>query len=158
MSTPQDIYYKKTLTFRAWKRELRFKVSQGLFSSFDIDKGTRLLLRTIVEAGYRDFTRVLDLGCGYGPIGLMLKSLYPAADVHMVDRDALAVDYSRQNAELNGLTDIETYASLGYDDITRRDFDLIVSNIPGKAGTTVITSLLQDAGRYLAPGGMAAIV
>lgn len=158
MPAPEDIYYKKTLTFRAWKRELRFRVSQDLFSSFDIDKGTRLLLRTIVEAGYPDFSRILDIGCGYGPLGLMLKSLYPAADVHMVDRDALAVDYTRQNAALNDMTDIEVYPGLGYDDVTGRDFDLIVSNIPGKAGTPVITSLLRETGSCLAPGGMAAVV
>lgn len=154
----EDVYFHKTVTFRTWKQSLRFRVSQGLFSSHDIDTGTRFLLRTIVEADYDRPQRVLDLGCGYGPIGLTFKSLHPDSLVHMVDKDALAVTYSRQNAELNGLSGADIYGSLGYDDVKRMDFDLVIANIPGKAGETVIAYLLREAGCYLAPGGLTAIV
>ncbi|MBN1161661.1 MAG: methyltransferase [Dehalococcoidales bacterium] len=153
-----DAYYHKTVNFRFMGKDLRFRTSQQLFSSHDIDSGTRFLLRTIVEAGYPPFQRILDAGCGYGPLGLALKGLYPAGLVHMFDRDALAVDYTRQNAKLNGLEDVEIYGSLGYDDVKRNDFDLIVANIPDHAGERVITYLLQEARYYLAPGGIAAIV
>ena len=153
----EDAYFHKYVTFLAWKQNLRFRVSQGLFSSYDIDTGTRFLLRTVFEAGYQPQC-ILDLGCGYGPLGLTLKSLHPESVVHMVDRDALAVDYSRQNAELNGLSGVEIYGSLGYDDVKPGKFDLIVANIPGKAGEPVITHLLREAGYYLAPGGLAAVV
>jgi 16S rRNA G1207 methylase RsmC len=98
------------------------------------------------------------MGCGYGPIGLMLKSLYRDSVVHMVDRDALAVAYSRQNAELNKLEGVNCYGSLGYDDVSSQDFDLIVSNIPGKAGLPVITCLLREAGWFLSTNGLAAVV
>jgi 16S rRNA G1207 methylase RsmC len=76
----------------------------------------------------------------------------------MIDRDALAIEYSRQNAELNGLKHVEIYGSLGYDDVKRDDFDMIVANIPGKAGEAVIAYLLREARYYLTPGGIAAIV
>ena len=76
LAITEDIYYKKTLKFRAWKQEFLFRVSQDLFSSFDIDKGTRLLLRTVLEAGY-EYDSVLDMGCGYGPLGLIVKKLRP---------------------------------------------------------------------------------
>ena len=99
----EDVYFHKTVTFRAWKHSLQFRTSQELFSSHDIDTGTKFLLRTIVEADYGNFQRILDVGCGYGPLGLTLKSLHPDSIVHLFDRDALAVEYSRQNAELNGL-------------------------------------------------------
>jgi 16S rRNA (guanine1207-N2)-methyltransferase len=154
----EDAYFHKTVTFRAWKHSLRFRTSQELFSSHDIDIGTKFLLRSIVEADYPGFKRILDVGCGYGPLGLTLKNLHKDSTIHMLDRDALAVAYSRQNAELNGLSGVEIYGSLGYDDVKRTDFDLIVSNIPGKAGETVITYLLREARYYLAPGGLAAIV
>lgn len=154
----EDVYYHKTVTFRAWKHSLRFRTSQELFSSHDIDIGTKFLLRTIVEANYGNFQRILDIGCGYGALGLTLKSLHPDSTVHLVDRDALAINYSRQNAEINGLTGVEIYGSLGYDDVRRSDFDLIVSNIPGKAGEAVIAYLLREARYYLAPGGVFAIV
>ena len=154
----EDVYFHKTVTFRAWKHSLQFRVSQELFSSHDIDIGTRFLLRTIVEADYDRPQRILDLGCGYGPLGLMLKSLHPDSTVHMVDRDALAIEYSRQNTELNGLSGVDIYGSLGYDDVKRTDFDLVIANIPGKAGESVIAYLLRETGYYLAPGGLAAIV
>jgi 16S rRNA (guanine1207-N2)-methyltransferase len=152
-----DVYFHKTVTFRAGKNTLKFRTSQELFSSYDIDSGTRFLLRSIADAKYRP-QRVLDLGCGYGPIGLILKSLFRDSKMHMVDRDALAVEYARQNVELNGLNDVEIYGSLGYDDVKRNDFDLIAANIPGKAGEAVIAYLLQEARYYLAPGGAIAIV
>ncbi|MBN1177298.1 MAG: methyltransferase [Dehalococcoidales bacterium] len=153
----EDVYFHKNITFRAWKQDLRFRVSQALFSSHDVDTGTRFLLRTIIDAGYQP-RHVLDPGCGYGPLGLTLKSLHPESTVHMVDRDALAVEYSRQNAGLNGLSGVDIYGSLGYDDVKSNDFDLITSNIPGKAGEPVIAYLLGEARHYLASGGLAAVV
>jgi 16S rRNA (guanine1207-N2)-methyltransferase len=154
----EDVYYHKTVTFRAWKHSLQFRTSQELFSSHDMDIGTKFLLRTIVEADYSKYQCILDAGCGYGPLGLTLKNLHKDSIVHLFDRDALAVEYSRQNAELNELIGVETYGSLGYDDVRRADFDLIVANIPGKAGESVIAYLLREARYYLAPGGLAAIV
>lgn len=153
-----DAYFHKTVSFNAWTHRLQFRTSQELFSSHDIDTGSKLLLRTIVEGGYDGMKRILDLGCGYGALGLTLKSLYPDSLVHLTDRDALAVDYARQNAVLNGLDDTQIYGSLGYDDVQRDDFNLIVTNIPGKAGENVIAGLLQEARYYLAPGGLVAIV
>src|SRR4030043_54910 len=153
-----DVYYHKTIAFRAWKQSLQFRPSRQLFSSHDIDTGTKFLLRSIVEAGYPPFQRILDVGCGYGPLGLTLKSLFPASLVHLFDRDALAVEYSRQNTSLNGLNGVEIYGSLGYDDVPGNDFDLIVANIPDHAGETVITYLLREARYYLAPGGITAVV
>jgi 16S rRNA G1207 methylase RsmC len=154
----KDTYYHKTVAFHAWKQNLNFHTSQQLFSSHDVDTGTKFLLRSIVEANYGEFKRILDVGGGYGPLGLTLKSLYPNSSVHLFDRDALAVEYSRQNAVLNDLKDVQVYGSLGYDDVPETGFDLIVSNIPDHAGETVITYLLREARYYLAPGGTAAVV
>jgi 16S rRNA G1207 methylase RsmC len=153
----EDVYFHKTVTYRAGKQSLRFRTSQELFSSHDIDTGTRFLLRTIMAPDFRP-RRILDPGCGYGPLGLALKSLQPESLVHLVDRDTLAVEYSRQNAELNGLAGVEIYGSLGYDDVKQNDFDLIVANIPGKAGEAIIAYLLREARYYLAAGGRVAIV
>ena len=154
----QDPYFKKVIPFNQFGLRLSFRVSQDLFSSYDIDVGTRLLLRTIADEDIGRFASILDLGCGYGPIGLTLKALHPAAAVHMVDRDALAVEYSRRNAELNGVSGMEVYGSLGYDDVKRGDFDLIISNIPAKAGEAAIAHFLRDAALRLAPGGLVAVV
>jgi 16S rRNA G1207 methylase RsmC len=158
MPIDTDAFYHKTIDFRFWKQDLKFRTSQQLFSAHAIDAGSKFLLRTLVETAYPPPSRILDVGCGYGPLGLTLKSLHPTSLIHLFDRDALAVEYSTQNAELNGFKDIEIYGSLGYDDVKRNDFDLIVSNIPDHACEKVITCLLQEARCYLAPGGIVAIV
>jgi 16S rRNA (guanine1207-N2)-methyltransferase len=158
MPTNTDVYYHKTVAFNFWKQSLQFRTSQQLFSAHAIDAGTKFLLRTIMEAKYQPPHHILDIGCGYGPLGLTLRSLYPDSIVHLFDRDALAVEYTRQNASLNALKDVVIYGSLGYDDVTRRDFDLIVCNIPDHASETVITYLLRESRYYLAPGGIMAIV
>src|SRR5207302_10749992 len=103
-------------------------------------------------------SRVLDLGCGYGPIGLALKMLNPARSLDMVDRDALALDFSRRNAARNGLSDVEVYASLGWSQVRRSDHDLVVSNLPAKAGERAIQHFLLDARDHLKPGGTVAVV
>ena len=154
----EDIYFHKTVTLRAGKQSLQFRTSQELFSSHDIDTGTRFLLRSIIEASYDRPQRILDVGCGYGPLGLTLKNQHRDSIVHMIDRDALAIEYSRQNAKINELEGLEIYGSQGYDDVKRNDFNLIVSNIPGKAGEAVIAYLLREARYYLAPGGLVTIV
>jgi 16S rRNA (guanine1207-N2)-methyltransferase len=150
-----DIYFKQEIDLRHEGRSLRLRVAQDLFSSFQADAGTRLLLRTLSGVAYE---RVLDLGCGYGPLGLALNAVESHPDVHMVDRDALAVEYSSQNATLNGLAEVTTYGSLGYDDVAEPAFDLVVCNVPGKAGAPVIGHLLLDAERHVAPGGLVAMV
>jgi 16S rRNA (guanine1207-N2)-methyltransferase len=156
----KDVYFKKTVTFNFSGQRLHFRVSQDLFSSHDVDVGTKFLLRTIVTSAHVGRpASILDLGCGYGPLGLTLKRLHERAVVHLTDRDALAVEYAAQNAALNRLTrGVEAYGSLGYDELRRAKFDLIVSNIPGKAGEPVIADLLLGAAEHLTADGLAAVV
>jgi len=158
MATGRDAFFKKMVSLRCAGQTLHFRVSQDLFSSHQVDFGTGFLLRTLVSSEHAPFRKILDLGCGYGPIGLALKKVSGESFVQMVDRDALAVEYSRQNTELNGLSDVEIYSSLGYDDVRAEDFDLIACNIPGKAGEPIISHFLRDAADYLRPGGMVAVV
>lgn len=152
-----DPWYKKTISHRIHSRVLSFRVSQALFSSHEIDGGTRLLLRSIAASPLHDVPSVLDLGCGYGVIGVTLATAHPRERLHMVDRDALAVAFARENATANGIKYATAYSSLGYDDVTET-FDLIAMNIPGKAGEAVIRHLLRGAYRCLAPGGAVAAV
>lgn len=153
-----DAYFKKIVHYNYRNHNLQFHVSQDLFSSYGIDIGTQRLLRTLTAKEFNNSNKILDLGCGYGPIGIALKVAFQLPVVHMVDRDALALKYSRQNVELNNLSNIEIYASLGYDDVKAKDFDLIVSNIPAKVGKPALSHLLRDARFYLRPKGKVVVV
>lgn len=156
---PTDLHFKKTVTFSHYRHTLNFHVAQALFSSHQVDIGTARLLRTLQQRQeMTDIHKVLDLGCGYGPLGLTLKALAPHLTVHLVDRDALALDYTVQNAALNQLGAVDVYGSLGYDDVRDHDFDLVISNIPGKAGETAIAHMVLDAQYVLRPGGYVALV
>lgn len=152
-------YYKKTINYKLNDYNLEFMVSQNLFSSQIVDNGTQRLLRTLLFEHIDKFRKALDLGCGYGPIGIVLKKICPESKVHMVDRDALALEYSKVNAELNNVSkDMVVYGSLGYDSVKDYNFDLIVSNIPAKVGNQVLTHMIKDASHYLNKDGIVAIV
>ncbi len=157
--SPADPFYKKTITFPFDGGVFSFDVSQELFSSHVVDHGTQRLLRSLLKHQSHSCNKILDLGCGYGPLGIVLKTQHPNASVHFVDRDALALEYSRQNTLLNGITDQLTFsASLGFDNIQDNNFDLIVSNIPAKVGNQVLSHFLKDAQHYLTENGNVAIV
>ena len=156
-NTNTDPYFKKEITFKYEGIVFTFRVSQELFSSQIVDNGTQRLLRTIASQKIANYKKVLDLGCGYCPIAIVLKKINPQASVEAVDKDALALEYTKQNSLLNK-TEIKVYESLGYDNVKGNNFDLIVSNIPAKVGSKVLTHMLLDANFHLAYNGMVAVV
>ena len=134
------------------------EVAHGLFSATAIDPGTRLLLRWLGPGVDLGGTRVLDLGCGYGPLAVWLAAAGAGA-VEAVDRDAVAVEWTARNAVANDVGHrVVTRASLGYDDVAGGPYDLVVSNIPAKVGPAALEHLLLDAAPRLAPGGRVAVV
>ena len=155
VAAPSDVYYKKRIDYRCRSEPFAFDVAHTLFSSYQVDEGTDLFLRTIdLDTGGAAPQRVLDIGCGCGVIGIVLARLLPAAHVTMADRDLLAVRYARHNATLNGTTNTEVVGSVGLEDVPGGAFDLITSNIPAKIGDEAIEQefVLGPLDR-LRPGG-----
>lgn len=132
-------------------QSLQFESTWGLFSPREIDEGTRLLLRYIEVAPDAD---CLDLGCGYGPIGLTLAALAPQGRTLLVDKDFVAVDFAQRNADLNALKNASACLSNGFAQVPiEARFDLIASNVPAKVGKELLAILLHDAHQRLRPGG-----
>jgi len=154
----EDPYFKAVLDYRYGRHNLRFKVSQDLFSSARVDQGTGLLLKSLRPVSLPAAARLLDMGCGYGALGLSLAAWWDPAEVVAIDRDYLALRYCRQNAELNHLSGVSVAAGLSYDGLPAAGFDLIVSNVPGKAPTAVLRHLLLGGSACLRPGGFQAVV
>ena len=148
----QDVNMKADINFSSTLRghELNFCSTWGLFSPKEIDEGTRLLVEEIeVKPG----DSILDLGCGYGPLGIAL-GLETSGAVHMVDKDFVAVEYAEENARLNGLKNTKVYLSNGLSHVpTDVKFDLIVSNLPAKPGKELYEKMLDDCLTRLKPGG-----
>lgn len=148
-----ESHIHKTVVQSRKNSTLKLLTSQSLFSSNTIDIGTNLLLRVIAAHTGGKAGVCLDLGCGYGPLGLSLAASGLAKTVELVDRDALAVDFAALNATENGLTQVEAHKSLGLDDASRESYDMIVSNLPGKAGSDVLRHFLSAASGRLAADG-----
>ena len=143
----EDIVFQETLRGRAFT----FHSTWGLFNPKRIDPGTRLLIDHI-KAGPADCC--LDLGCGYGPIGLALGHLCPEGEVHLIDKDFVAVEYAAQNAARNGLTNCRAYLSNAFSHVPAHvRFDTIASNLPAKTGNELLTIIMHDACARLKPGG-----
>lgn len=148
---PTDVYFKKRIDYYVRGQSFSFDVAHTLFSSFQIDEGTDLFLRTIDVAAPRT---ILDMGTGCGVIAIVLARLFPDAHVYALDRDLLAVRYARHNAQLNNTPNVTVLGSVGLESAPVEPFDLIVSNIPAKIGDEAIVRDFVLAPRdRLAPGG-----
>lgn len=134
-SAPVDWYYKKRIDYSFKSEDFTFDVAHTLFSSFEVDDGTDLLLRSMALKSPQS---ILDLGCGYGVLGIVLGRLLPEAQILMADKDLLAVRYARHNLQENQITNAKVIGSLGLEDVPEGPYDLIVSNIPAKIGDDAI--------------------
>ncbi|MGD8913184.1 MAG: methyltransferase [Candidatus Thiodiazotropha sp.] len=135
---------------------LQFHSTWGIFSPREIDEGTRLLLERIQ---IMTTDNCLDLGCGYGPIGLYMARRAPDGETLMVDKDFMAVDYSNGNAKRNQLPNAKAILSNGFDHIDPAlNFDVIASNIPAKVGKEMLWLILHDAKQHLNHGGRLYVV
>lgn len=137
-------------------QKLHFRTTWGLFNPTSIDDGTYLLAKNLAAAPN---AVCLDLGCGYGALGITLAKLCPTGTIHMVDKDFVAVEYAKKNAAANGAHNTKTYLSNGFDQVpTGTQFDLIVSNLPAKVGKELLYIMFNDAKDRLKPGGQFMVV
>jgi len=136
--------------------ELILHTRWGVFSPRSIDEGTLLLMKHI-EVGVNDVC--LDLGCGYGPIGLALAKHCTKGEVHMVDKDFVAIELANNNANLNNLSNTKAYFSDAFLQVPSEvKFDQVISNLPAKVGREQLSIILYDAFDALKPGGKITVV
>jgi len=128
----------------------------GLFSPRGIDEGSALLLEHLQVA---PDTRALDIGCGYGPLGLAIAAAAPQGRADLVDRDYVAIEYARANAARNRLDNVEVYPSNALSAVPPgRTYDLVVSNLPAKVGNELFRLMFHDAHAHMAPEARIVVV
>ena len=150
-AVPRELHFQTELR----GMPLVFSTTWGLFSPKAIDAGTRLLLEHLE---LREGDTCLDLGCGYGAIGATLAKCPETADVYMVDKDFVAIDYARRNVEQNRLRNCHVCLSNGFSELPDRHFDLIAANLPANVGKELLHIFLSDAKRSLNPNGRLYVV
>ncbi len=147
----EDIVFSETLC----DVPLRFHTTWGLFSPREIDEGTRLLLQ---HMEVRPDDDCFDLGCGYGPIGMVMAKRAPQGATLLVDKDFMAIEYANKNIQANGIGNAQAMLSNGFAHIGDRRFDLVASNVPAKVGKEMLAIMLNDAYTHLRPGGRIYVV
>lgn len=149
---PASAHDERRVAVRALGQALTFTTDAGVFSRDGLDRGTEVLLNALPPLS----GRVLDLGCGWGAVGVALGKANPALEIVMTDVNARAAELSRRNARDNGVTATVVQGD-GFEAVTGR-FDAIVTNPPIRAGKAVIYGLFERARDYLSPGGALYIV
>ncbi|MFO7710866.1 MAG: methyltransferase [Candidatus Woesearchaeota archaeon] len=134
-------------------QSLRLTTGSGIFSKDHIDKGTHLLIASAsIEGSF-----ILDLGCGYGPVGLSLAKAYPSAHVTLSDVNERAVKITRKNAKDNGIHNVTVLQSDIYQGITGK-FSEILLNPPQTAGKAICQAMIAGAIEHLQENGSLQIV
>jgi 16S rRNA (guanine1207-N2)-methyltransferase len=147
---------KKLLSLTIKGLTLEFITYSSLFSGSEIDLGTRLLLEhvEVPSSGV-----VLDIGCGYGVIGITIAKLNPRLRVYMTDINPLAVKIAKYNAKLNNVSDrVIVLRGDRYEPVKNMVFDAIYSNPPLSAGMKIVEDIVLNAIKYLKRNGHAEFV
>jgi 16S rRNA (guanine1207-N2)-methyltransferase len=138
-----------------WDNDILIEADNTLFSPKGIDKGTEVMLKHLE---FNSSDKVLDLGCGTGVIGLAISKVIGEDKVTMVDIDSKAISCSINNANLNGLNKIKIMESNGFDNVTEKDFTLILSNPPYHTDFSVAKHFIEEGKKHLCINGKMVIV
>ena len=131
-------------------KSFEFLTASSVFSKRKIDSGTRLLIESMVlpEKGC-----VLDIGCGYGAVGITVAKFNPKLHVVMTDVNARAVRLAKKNVELNRVTNTEVRYGFFYEPVEDLKFNSILSNPPVSAGMQTVKSIIVGAPSVMAASG-----
>ncbi len=150
VSTPAVRSQPREVRFRFRDRIFVFETDRGVFSRGAVDRGTRLLLEALEV---RPEDEILDVGCGYGVIGIVAAAMAPRGRAVLVDINARAVELARRNAVRNAQLNVEVLHGDLYEPVAGRYFDLIATNPPIRAGRAVVRAIIEGAFYHLKPGG-----
>ncbi|WP_127850111.1 class I SAM-dependent methyltransferase [Lacticaseibacillus hulanensis] len=154
---PDLEHNEHTFDFELGGHNLRFTTDNGVFSKHTIDYGSRVLIETVLDQPHLPAGDLLDVGCGYGPIGITLAKAL-GRNVVMSDVNKRAMALAERNAEANGVqAQTKIVESSAYDNIDGQ-FGFIVTNPPVRAGKSVVSAIISGAFAHLVDGGEVFVV
>ncbi|MCP8618055.1 class I SAM-dependent methyltransferase [Salirhabdus salicampi] len=155
-----DHYYSKTPNVESkpdtWQYELRgevytFTSDRGVFSKGEVDFGSKTLIECFEEPEVTG--AILDVGCGYGPIGLSIAKMFPDRHVVMVDVNERALTLAKQNANQNEITNVTISESDMLEGVKNETFAAVITNPPIRAGKQVVRTIMEQSYSVLIGGG-----
>ncbi|WP_243292375.1 class I SAM-dependent methyltransferase [Bacillus sp. FJAT-47783] len=144
-SNPHNFTYKlRGMTFT-------FTSDSGVFSKGEVDFGSRLLIETFLFPKVEG--DILDVGCGYGPIGLSIACADPDRHVDMIDVNNRAVELARYNATVNGVQNVSVFQSNLFEQVKKDSYAAILTNPPIRAGKRTVHAIFEESINRLAQNG-----
>lgn len=137
---------RRMISFRFLADLENFVSDNGVFSKDTLDFGSRVFLETLLKQPLAG--RVLDMGCGIGVIGILLKKHHPELAITMVDINERAVQLAKENSKLHHQNENVVFVSDGYTQVSE-SYDIIVSNPPIRTGKKVIYRMFEQAFEHL---------
>lgn len=156
-SKPTSESNRETWQTKINGKSFTYTTDAGVFSKNAIDQGSEVLMLTGAEQNYPE-GNILDLGCGYGPIGIYLGQTFPERMIEMVDVNERALELAKLNADQNDVSNVRIYQSYLYEEVENKEFAAILSNPPIRAGKKVVHEILEKAFDHLIVGGQLLIV
>ncbi|UQS87006.1 class I SAM-dependent methyltransferase [Nicoliella spurrieriana] len=153
---PDVEHAKQNWNFELLGNQLTFATDNGVFSKRTVDYGSRVLINSVEIAELPDGD-ILDLGCGYGPIGLALAKRYSDRHFLMSDVNNRALGLAKENAQQNHIANVTIQNSDGYQAIDAT-FAAVITNPPVRAGKTVVDNMITGALEHLISGGRLTVV
>lgn len=145
---PSVSHDENKISYKLKDMELEFITDAGVFSKKRVDVGSDLLINSVAQIT----GEILDIGCGYGVIGVSLSHLNPSSKVTMIDINERAVDLTNRNIKLNNAKNACVLQSDGFTNVGGT-FDVIVSNPPIRTGKKVIYPIFEQSINYLNTNG-----
>ena len=148
---PQTTSKPQEWDFTLRGEKFQFQTDAGVFSKNEVDFGSRVLIETFEDSAVEG--PVLDVGCGYGPIGIAIAKSFPRKKVHMVDVNTRAIELAKKNSMKNNVENVEIYESDGLSAVEEEGFSAILTNPPIRAGKETVFRFYEEACKKIAPGG-----
>jgi len=139
------------IKFKIKEHEINLDTDRGVFSRNQVDFGTQVLLENIDFSN--DINTIIDMGCGYGPMGIYASKMCPNAQIIMADVNERAVFLASKNLEQNHVKNALVRVSFLFENVEEKA-DLIMSNPPIRAGKQTVFNLYENAYEHLNLGGV----
>lgn len=140
----------RTIVYKYKEHVFSFHSDNGVFSKDKIDYGSRLLVETFLETNEENIESLLDVGCGYGFMGIVLSKILNCSAT-LIDVNKRAVHLTKMNIKENKVN-AESFVSDAYENVEKK-YDVIITNPPIRAGKEIVLKILKEASEYLSDLG-----
>lgn len=145
----------KQIKYTYKNKDIYYYVDCGVFSKERVDFGSNVLINALPDLS--NYSNILDVGCGYGTIGLAVAKAYPLLSIDMIDVNERAISLTKMNIDYNKVKNTNVFLSNLYLNVNKK-YDCIISNPPIRAGKQIVHGVITEGYNYLNNNGFIIVV